>query len=322
VLGAYGFTASRAGFFLLGATPPGSNATLGSGPIVPVAVTPQGTTGTTTTTNFSTTSIGALVSGLSSPRVFSAVGRVFFDGVGHIYASPTTGLLTNTQVGTYNVTSDCGITVTLNDPFATGAVGPTVTTPTTGTVSLEGEILDTLDTGEIDLVSSGTTATGALVTLVKTAQFSSCTNASLTGNFGIVAQGMVTSGTTFTATTPTGTVGLGTTTTAAFGSGVTGTLGTPFTLLGRFVADGSGNLVTDLAATTSPLKRSLTGTYIVNADCTGTAHLVDSNGTARNISFILVNASGPFSVQTSVRQELQFVFTDTGVIGTGNAEQQ
>src|SRR5882757_10792552 len=72
VLGSYGFTASRAGFFLLGATPPGSNATLGSGPIVPVAVTPQGTTGTTTTTNFSTTSIGALVSGLSSPRVFSA----------------------------------------------------------------------------------------------------------------------------------------------------------------------------------------------------------------------------------------------------------
>src|SRR5260370_37319115 len=44
VLGSYGFTASRAGFFLLGATPPGSNATLGSGPIVPVAVTPQGTT--------------------------------------------------------------------------------------------------------------------------------------------------------------------------------------------------------------------------------------------------------------------------------------
>src|SRR4051812_30147254 len=81
VLGAYGFTASRAGFFLLGATPPGSNGVLGSGPLVPVAVTPQGTTGTTTT-NFSTTSIGTLVSGLSSTRVFSAVGRIFFDGIG------------------------------------------------------------------------------------------------------------------------------------------------------------------------------------------------------------------------------------------------
>src|SRR5438552_13585220 len=68
VLGSYGFTASRAGFFLLGATPPGSTGVLGSGPLIPVAVTPGGTTGTTTTTaTFSTTAIGALVSGLSSP---------------------------------------------------------------------------------------------------------------------------------------------------------------------------------------------------------------------------------------------------------------
>src|SRR5882724_4262824 len=70
VLGSYGFTASRAGFFLLGATPPGTTA-LGAGPLIPVAVTPGGTTGTTTTTNFSNTAIGALVSGLSTPRVFA-----------------------------------------------------------------------------------------------------------------------------------------------------------------------------------------------------------------------------------------------------------
>src|SRR5882724_10150474 len=151
--------------------------------------------------------------------------------------------------------------------------------------------------------------------VVKTAQFSSCTNASLSGNFGIVGQGMVVSGTTTTGTTTTGAVGL--TATGAFSSGVTSTLGTPFNVLGRFVADGSGNLVTDVAATSSPLKRSLTGTYLVNPDCTGTAHLVDSAGTTRNISFILVNAAGQSSAQTGVRQQMQFVFTDIGVIGTG-----
>jgi len=253
--------------------------------------------------------------------VFSAVGRVFFDGIGNIYASQSTTLLTNTKVGTYNVTPDCSITMSLNDPFATGAVGPVGTgTTTTGSVNLEGEILDTLDTGEIDLVSTGTSSAGAVVTMVKTAQFSSCTNASLSGNFGAVGQGMVVSGTTTTGTTTTGQVGL--TATGAFSSGVTTTLGTPFNLLGRFVADGSGNFVTDLSGTNSPLKRSLTGTYVVNQDCTGTAHLLDSAGTARNISFILVNSAGLACVQTSVRQQLQFVFTDTGVIGTGVAQQQ
>src|SRR5882724_442198 len=70
VLGSYGFTGSRAGFFLLGATPPGTTAP-GGGPLVPVAVTPAGTAGTTTTTTpASNTAFGALVSGLSTPRVF------------------------------------------------------------------------------------------------------------------------------------------------------------------------------------------------------------------------------------------------------------
>src|SRR3954468_12723405 len=77
VVGSYGFTGSRAGFFLLGATPPGSNGVLGSGPLVPVAVTPQGTSGAATTTaaTFSHTPLGSLVSGVSSARVFSAAGR-------------------------------------------------------------------------------------------------------------------------------------------------------------------------------------------------------------------------------------------------------
>jgi len=301
-------------------------------------VTPQGTSGAATTAaTFSNTPLGSLVSGVSSARVFSTAGRIFFDGVGHIYASPTSGLLTNTPVGTYNVTSDCGITVSLIDALITGSAGLVTGNRTVG---LEGEIVDTADTSEIDLVSTGSTAPGALVTMVKTAEFGSCSNASLNGNFGTVGQGMIVSGTNIASigTTTSGTTTPGTTapgitspgtgattggsTSGAFSSGVTGTLGTPFTLVGRFVADGSGNLITDTAAASSSLRRSLTGTYQVNADCTGTAHFIDSSGAARNISFALVNAPRISAVQTSVRQDLNYVFSDTGVIGSGVARQQ
>jgi hypothetical protein len=194
--------------------------------------------------------------------------------------------------------------MTLSDPFAPGAP------PAVGTVTLEGEILDPSTSSEIDVVPTGVSSSGAVVTLIKTVQFGACNNASVSGNFGVLGQGMVTSaGITPTPTTITG----------AFNSGVTGTLGTPFNLLGRFVADGTGILGTDVAATSDPVKRLLTGTYLVNADCTGTAHLVDSAATARNIGFVLVNAS---AVPTSAREQLRFVFTDTGVFGTGVADQQ
>ena len=96
-------------------------------------------------------------------------------------------------------------------------------------------------------------------------------------------------------------------------------LGTPFNLVGRFVADGAGNLVLDQPGSGSPIKRTLTGTYSINIDCTGTARLVDAAGAARNIGFVLLNGERQLRNPT---QSLQFVFTDSGVIGSGTATQQ
>jgi len=154
VIGSYGFVGSRSGFFLLGATAPGTTTT---GPLIPLPATAPATTGATTVTG-SNTPIGALVAGLGNRNVFSAAGRVFADGMGNFYAAPAVGGLTmNTLVGTYKVTTDCGIVVTLSDPFTGGA--------STTTLTLEGEILDSATSNEIDLVGTGPNAAGGVLTL-------------------------------------------------------------------------------------------------------------------------------------------------------------
>ncbi|HTM47764.1 MAG TPA: hypothetical protein VL285_03745 [Bryobacteraceae bacterium] len=259
--------------------------------------------------------------------------------MGNLFAANSNGvLLTNVLVGTYVVTPDCAVTMTVGDPFST-----TTTTPIGGvfgapgvnlgshTVNLEGVIVDSGNSSEIHLVVTNAGGAGATVTMVKTSQFSSCTNASIFGNYAVSGQGMVTSATATGTTTGGGLTGgggvttTGTTGTAgAFTSGVAGSLGTPFLLLGRTVADGAGNLVTDFSSTNATVKRAITGTYTVNADCTGTARLQDTSGVARNISFVLVNEAAACSngLQTGARQSLQFVFTDPGVIGSGEARQQ
>jgi hypothetical protein len=311
-------------------TPPGTTGM--TVPLIPAPITPPGTTGGTGTVVMSNTPIGNLISGLINRNVFSATGRLFADGMGNWYATPSSGTLgVNTLVGTYNVYADCSITMTLGDPFvtqaATGGIVTTTTVPT-NSLSLEGEIVSLGNANEIHLVGPGPTAFGAMIKLTETAQFSSCSNASLSGNYGVTAEGL------FSSTAANGiAAGIGgtgvttpaTTTSGAFVPGAASLLGTPFIALGRFVADGAGNLVTDFSASTSSVKRTITGTYVVNDDCTGTARLLDSTGVGRNISFVLVNeaaACSSSSLQSGARQSLSFVFTDPGVIGSGTAKQQ
>jgi hypothetical protein len=257
------------------------------------------------------------VTGLANRGVFNANGRIFADGGGNLYASSVTGgLLMNTLAGTYTVSTDCSVKMTLNDPFVTTtpAPGTVLTSPTA--VTLEGE----LSGGQIDAVVTGANAAGASVTFVRTSQFNACSNANLLGNFSVVGSGFALPATGTTTDPGTGT----TTTTAAFTPGFAGTLGTPFGLLGRFTADGLGNLAADNAATPSPLKRTLTGTYTVNVDCTGTAKFIDANNTTRNASFVIVNEAAPSGSNNSNagNQTLRFGFTDTGVIGSGTATAQ
>jgi hypothetical protein len=350
IVGSYGFTASRSGFYLLGATAAGAGVPSGAGLMIPVPATPPGTSGSTgTTTPFvgSNTNIGNLLTGLVNPEVFASVGRVFADGMGNLYASPTVGLMTNILAGSYNVSTNCSITMTLTDPFATNTPTPGVTTTTAAPVTLTGFV--SANGAELDMNG----ANGAVVKFMRTSQAGNCSNSYLSGDFTISGNGFylvsASNGQTVTGTTPgqttpgtttgpclnsqTGTTA-GTTTgttaqsgscTGAFTPGVTGFLGTPFNLLGRFVADGSGMLTTDFSGQQSP-GQSVTGTYAVNADCTGTAHLVDAAGIARNISFVLVNQAAQCyigaSPQGSARQQLDFVFSDPGVIGSGTAQLQ
>jgi hypothetical protein len=90
--------------------------------------------------------------------------------------------------------------------------------------------------------------------------------------------------------------------------------------LGRFVADGAGNLVQDAIAVASPLSnRKITGTYTVNLDCTGTATLITADGKKRGANFVIVTGGSDL---TNGPQAMELAFTDTGVVGSGVAQQQ
>ena len=297
VLGSYGYFGSRGGVFFAGATPPGSTAA-GS----PILIPTGGTTPPTTVTG-SNTPFGRFVTGLANNGVLSANGRIYFDGTGSVYAASTSGsLLLNTLAGSYTVSSDCSIRITLNDPFTPPAADGTATGPK---VTLEGEVVD----NRIEAAVTGSNAAGATVTFVRVSQ-NSCSNASLQGNFSIVGSGFGQANSSSSATP------------GAFMPGANGALGAPFSLLGRFTADGNGILVPDASGISSPFKRTLIGTYNVSVDCTGTATLVDSAGVTRNIGFVLANDNRCVSGPTSANQSLQFVFTESGFVGNGSATRQ
>lgn len=293
-----------------------------------------------------------LVAGFNNANVYTAAGRLTLDGMGNVYASPTPTVVSNALVGGYTVNTDCSVTMTLYDPFSTATgggtgTGTTATTPTitgqkSGLTTMQGFISNSAQ--EVDLIATNTNAAGATLTLTKMAQFSSCTNATVSGNYSIIGSGayLASAGSGMTTTgTGTGTTGTGSTSTTgtgpipgttpgtyagAFQPGATTSLGVAFNLLGRFVADGNGNLVTDSSSLTSPLTAGFSGTYLVNPDCTGTARLTDQNNVTRDISFVLVNIAAQSSVggipQSSAIQELQFVFSDPGVFGSGIASPQ
>jgi hypothetical protein len=242
----------------------------------------------------SSTQIGALAAGAANSGPFASVGRLYLDGNGFMFSSstPLTPLL---QVGTYTVNSDCTVSATFTDAFATpGGAG---LTPIQASVTFEGVVVQ--NANELDLVQTGTGSTGAIITLRKTKQFNACGNDSLSGTFGLAGSGVATAAATPGATP----------------------VSTPFNLFGRINADGQGFLVQDSFGLASPLtQRRFTGTYLVNPDCTGSATLVGSDSKTRKIDFVIVSPGGPNA--NNVTQALAFTFTDSGVVGSGLAQQQ
>ena len=259
---------------------------------------PSASASTTTAVIGSPTPIGTLLAGTVNSASFAAVGRVFLDGNGGIFATAAPIVTADTvspllQVGTYIANTDCTVSATITDSFATpGGAG---LTPVQASATFEGVMVQ--NGNEIDLVQTGTGASGALLTLRKAKQFTGCTSDGFAGSFGLAAAGV--------ATTPP--------------IGTDAAVSTPFNLLARVVADGAGAFIQDSQTALSPLTaRRATGTYTVNADCTGTGTLIDSANKIRKINFVVVTSG---SGQSAV-PGLIVAFTDTGVVGSGIAQQQ
>lgn len=309
IQGPFGFSASR--FGLVGSPLAFTGAFTGT------AVTPPGTTagtGTSTGTGASnlpplaSTGAGGLVTGAATGEPFARTGLLFADGAGGLFLDSAQ----LQQVGTYNVSPDCSVTVSLNNAFAfptTTAAGASTGTAATGrsaalsapsTVTFDGVIVDGGE--EIDLIQTGTIG-GTTMTWRKTT--GTCSNNDLFGDFGIIG--------TATAVT-TSTAGL------AF---------TPFPIAGRLQADGLGFLSTDAfsIATANP-QQVLVGTYTVNPNCTGTAQVTRADGSTSSLDFVIVreftvNTRVPGAKATVVAQPVMlFDLTGSGIIGSGAAKPQ
>jgi hypothetical protein len=103
----------------------------------------------------------------------------------------------------------------------------------------------------------------------------------------------------------------------AFGytfTGLTGFNALPFAAVGRLVADGQGNLAgaeTD-SSNGDIFQRSYTGTYKVNADCTGSEIAIDNFGKTVRCNFVIV-AGG---------REVQAIETDNNTAVVGRLKHQ
>jgi hypothetical protein len=241
----------------------------------------------------SATALGALAAGAANAAAFASVGRLYLDGNGALFASADS-LSPQLQAGTYTANTDCTIALTITDIFATpGAAG---LTPVQASATFEGVIVQ--NGSEMDLVQTGNT-NATLLTLKKTRQFTGCSTDAFVGTFGLSASGVST-------LTPVG---------------ATDPIISSFNIVGRLVADGSGAFVTDTQGAISPLTaRQLKGTYSINTDCTGTGTVVSSDGRTRKIVFV-VTAAPTQTGQTAI-PGLVIAFSDTGVVGSGQAQQQ
>ncbi|MFN7926285.1 MAG: hypothetical protein U0Q16_39670 [Bryobacteraceae bacterium] len=247
----------------------------------PVTVTPPGSTG-----EFSTTTVGALARAGSGVNVspVSISGRVLGDGAGLLFqVDPTDS--SSVRIGTYTVNTDCTMQMKIQDVFAKNSAFSSATITFNGVLQDRG--------GEANL-SSGDSQ--LLVSFVRPFLANGCSNSTLSGAYGVSG--------------------------SAVSLGDSGTQATslPFTIIGRFWADGSGAFTVDSAAGAQP-KMQLTGTYKVNSDCTGSATWVLPGDTTigRKVAFVLAQSQSPPGLQ-GARAALRFALTEGKLAGTGLAK--
>lgn len=114
-----------------------------------------------------------------------------------------------------------------------------------------------------------------------------CTNASMTGGYGYAISGML------------------------FQSG--GAFYT-FADSGNLTADGNGTSTGSSTFSESGTvgSRTISGTYTVNSDCTGSATFTDNLGNTLHISLVVLGGG----------QEIDFIQIDVGTVVSGSAKQQ
>jgi hypothetical protein len=285
-IGTYGFVLNPGAFFPgLPANPPGTN----------------------TTTAYSTTAVGSLLAALSPSGSPSASGEVYLDGSGSVFASATIGGSFNTFVGTYAISPDCTIAVSLTDVFSTAAPRPKAVA-FTGLIANSGAEIDLALGSELSTISTqGPERT--LLRLLRVPNAPVCSVSTLSGPYALVATGFQSSS---AQANPSGAA-------------------RSFVFLARVLLDGTGKVIVDPAATAALAQFQYTGTYTVNSDCTGSLKISQSKtGPTYTASILIVNPivqvnpNGSVAFQNAYQLRPGFVFSfvtaDTAVSGLATAE--
>lgn len=237
-----------------------------------VVTTSTGTstnTGSSSTNAYSGSNLGQLLAGISAGNQFGYSGALTLDGLGTVYASSAPMGSAIAQVGTYNVNSDCSVSITLMDPFGTN----TSSTQLAGIVLGRGAEIDLVSPGSLQPPSGASTSTfpgsGLAIKLVRALYKNGCSVSNLTGLYAFVVNPTA-------ITLP-----------AVNGSGTASTTGSlPKSILGYVDFDGTGNIIalpsTGASAPTSGVSTfatlAYTGTYMVNMDCSATMVINNSGG--------------------------------------------
>ena len=275
--GPYVFTSVRLLYAAQSATPPGTTAA------APLIYAPQADAAPGTTGQYSLTPIGQLVGRASNGAPFSNVGRVLADGAGALYANRGNDPAF-VRVGAYTVTSECILSLTLNDGFSSEK-DPKPPVAFAGVITDRG--------AEANLVQTSQ-GSGALLNFVRPLLASGCSSLSLSGRYGLSAMG----------------VDL----TAAASPGASpATPAAPIAMALQFNADGGGLIGPPAGGA------GYTGSYAVNSDCTGTLSLISPDKSiTRKIAFVL--SAGNVTVGQVPRASALLVLDEAGKLaGIGEA---
>jgi len=181
---------------------------------------------------------------------------------------------TGSVSGTYTVAANCTVTGTSTIGGGKAHSFSAVVTSTGGVKEVDGKAGAT--TGGLVLAQGSPT----------------CTTAGVKGSYGFNAAGVFVTGAPFTG--PLALVGELVFSVNASGDGV---------ISGRVAGSENGTIVTFA-------EESVTGSYSVSSDCTGTGTITPRGGSALNYSFVIVNSG----------KEMLAIETDTDTVVTGSLE--